>query len=158
MSTKFPMTVEGYQRLKEELDQLKKFDRPRVSHEIEVARAHGDLRENAEYHAAKEKQGMMEARIRTIEARLAQCEVINPSIFSGDRVLFGAHVTILELESDEETTYQIVGDDESDTKLNKISYASPMAKALIGKEVGDECVIKAPKGDRKVEIIAVEFK
>jgi transcription elongation factor GreA len=152
------MTVDGHNALKAELAQLRKVDRLEVVNEIEVARAHGDLKENAEYHAAKERQGMIEARIKLIEQRLSHAEVINPSSLSGDRVLFGAYVTIFLVDDDEEVTYQIVGDDESDIKQNKISYASPIAKALIGKEEGDEVVIKAPKGDRTAEIVEVEFR
>ncbi len=158
MATKFPMTLDGHNALKAELSQLKKVDRMEVVNEIEVARAHGDLKENAEYHAAKERQGMIEARIKLIEQRLSHAEVINPSSLDGDRVLFGAHVTIYLVDSEEEVTYQIVGDDESDIKQNKISYASPIAKALIGKEEGDEVVIKAPKGNRAAEIVEVEFR
>ncbi|MEM1350617.1 MAG: transcription elongation factor GreA, partial [Myxococcota bacterium] len=153
----FPMTVEGSNRLKAELDHLKKVERPQIVNEIEVARAHGDLKENAEYHAAKEKQGMVEARIKELEVKLTHAEVIDPRSLGGDRVLFGATVTIFEIEGEEEVTYQIVGEDEADIKDAKISYASPIAKALIGKEVGEEVVIKAPKGNRPVEIVEVEF-
>lgn len=154
----YPMTIDGYNKLKEELDQLKRVDRLNIVKEIEVARAHGDLKENAEYHAAKEKQGMVEARIKYLNAKLALSQVIDPKTLSGDRVMFGATVTIYDPESDEEKTYQIVGDEEADIKLNRISYASPIAKALIGKEEGDEVIIKAPKGDRTIEISEVEYK
>ncbi len=155
---KFPMTIDGYNTLREELDQLKRVDRIAIVKEIEVARAHGDLKENAEYHAAKEKQGMIEARIKYLNAKLAMSEVIDPKTLSGERVLFGATVTIYDPETEEEKTYQIVGDEEADIKQNRISYASPIAKALIGKEEGDEVTIKAPKGNRVVEISEVEFK
>lgn len=158
MTTKYPVTTLGAQMLREELDRLKKFERHAVSNEIEVARAHGDLRENAEYHAAKEKQGQIEARIKYLEGRLALAEIIDPRKLDGDKVLFGAHVTIMYPDTEEEVTYQIVGEDESDIKINKISYSSPIAKALIGREVGDLCEIKAPKGVRQVEILEVEFK
>ena len=144
---RYPMTIEGYNALKEELDQLKRHERYAIVKEIEVARAHGDLKENAEYHAAKEKQGMVEARIKYLNAKVAMSEVIDPKSLSGDRVLFGATVTtIFDPETEEESTYQIVGDEEADIKLNRISYASPIAKALIGKEEGDEVTIIAPKG------------
>lgn len=158
MAKKHPMTVYGHRALKGELEQLKKVQRPEIVQEIEVARAHGDLRENAEYHAAKEKQGMIEARIKHLEIMLSHAEVIDPTQLGGERVLFGAKVAIYDFESDEESVYQIVGDEEADIKENKISYASPIAKALIGKEVGEEVIIKAPKGDRSVEIMDVEFE
>ncbi|MEC9396798.1 MAG: transcription elongation factor GreA [Myxococcota bacterium] len=158
MATKYPMTVEGNKKLKEELDHLKKVERPAIVKEIEVARAHGDLRENAEYHAAKEKQGMIEARISHLDIKLSNAEVIDVASLSGDRVLFGAHVTIFDLDTDDEVTYQIVGDEESDIKQSKISYLSPIAKALIGREVGEEVAIETPKGKRNIEIMDVEFK
>lgn len=156
--SKIPMTPEGHQRLKDELEQLRKIERPKIVKEIEEARAHGDLSENAEYHAAKDKQGFVEGRIREIQGKLGQAEVIDPTEMSGDRVVFGATVTILDYDTDEESTYQIVGDDEADIKDNKISYSSPIARALIAKSVGDEVTIKAPKGNRVVEILEVEFK
>jgi transcription elongation factor GreA len=156
--SKIPMTVIGHRRLKEEFDRLKKVERPKVISDIEEARAHGDLKENAEYHAAKEKQGFIEGRIQELEGKLALAQIIDPSSLSGDRVVFGATVTLLDLESDEEKTYQIVGDDEADIKEAKISYTSPIARAMIGKEAGDEAVIKAPGGDRSVEILKVVFK
>ncbi len=155
---KHPMTIQGYNDLKEELDHLKRVERLNIVKEIEVARGHGDLKENAEYHAAKEKQGMVEARIKYLNAKLAMSEVIDPKTLSGSRVMFGATVTIYDLDTDEEKTYQIVGDEEADIKLNRISYASPIAKALIGKQEGDEAVIHAPKGSRNVEISEVEYK
>ncbi|RAL23546.1 transcription elongation factor GreA [Lujinxingia litoralis] len=155
---KIPMTVEGHRRLRDELDNLKKVERPRIVQEIEEARAHGDLKENAEYHAAKDKQGFVEGRIREIEGKLAHAQVVDPTEFSGDRVVFGAHVTVFFIDTDEEKTYQIVGDDEADIKDLKISFSSPIARALIAKSVGDECVIKAPGGDRVVEIMEVEFR
>ncbi len=141
MAVTFPMTVGGHNTLKAELSRLRKFDRLEVVAEIEVARAHGDLKENAEYHAAKERQGMIEARVKQIEQRLSHAQVINPSSLDGDRVLFGAHVTIFLVEEQEQVTYQIVGDDEADIKEFKICYASPIARALIGKEEGDEVII-----------------
>lgn len=158
MTTKFPMTLAGHQALKDELDHLKKVERPNIVHEIEVARAHGDLRENAEYHAAKDRQGQIEGRIKAIEAKLSLAEVIDPKSFSGDKVFFGAHVTVFYVDNEEEHTYQIVGDDEADLEAGKISFASPIAKAVIARRVGDECQIKAPKGQRTIEIVEVEYK
>lgn len=155
---KVPMTKIGHQRLKEELDHLKRVERPKVVTDIEEARAHGDLSENAEYDAAKDKQGFVEGRIREIQGKLAQAEVIDPSTLSGERVVFGATVTIYDYDADDEFTYQIVGDDEADIKDKKISYSSPIARAMIGKSVGDEATIKAPKGNRVVEIMDVSFE
>jgi transcription elongation factor GreA len=155
--TKIPMTKEGKKRLQEELDELKKVERPKVVDEIETARAHGDLSENAEYHAAKEKQSFVEGRIQELQAKISNAQVIDVGSLSGDRVMFGATVTIYDFDKDEEVTYKIVGDDESDIKEKKISYASPIAKALIGKEVAQEVQIKTPGGTRTVEIVDVEF-
>lgn len=155
---KVPMTPGGYQSLKEELDHLKRVERPSTVKEIEEARAHGDLSENAEYHAAKDKQGFVEGRIREIQGKLQHAQIIDPKELSGDRVVFGATVTIYDFDSDEESTYQIVGDDESDIKEGKISFSSPIARALIAKSVGEEVTIKAPKGDRIIEILDVVFK
>ncbi len=152
-----PMTKAGHKQLKEELDRLKTKERPKVVEDIKEARAHGDLSENAEYDAAKDRQGFVEGRIREIQGKLAQAEVIDPATLSGDRVVFGATVTLYDIDEDEELTYQIVGDDESDIKENKISYKSPIARALIGKSIGEETTIKAPQGDRFMEIMDVEF-
>lgn len=154
---KIPMTTEGYRALRDELDNLKKVERPKIVQEIEVARAHGDLKENAEYHAAKEKQGFVEGRIREIEAKLSNAEVIDVTKMSGTRVVFGCTVVVIDLETDEEKRYKIVGDDEADLKAGKISFSSPIARALIGKDEGDEVVIKAPGGDRNVEIGEVTY-
>ena len=153
----FPMTLEGHQRLKEELKRLKETDRHQVSKEIEIARAHGDLKENAEYHAAKEKQGFIEARIRELEAKLAQANVIDVSKLSGNKVVFGARVTLQDTETDDEQTYAIVGEDEADVKSGKISVSAPVARAMIGREVGETVKVKTPKGFRELEIIKVEF-
>ncbi len=155
--SQIPMTVEGHRRLKEELHHLKVVERPKVILAIEEARAHGDLKENAEYHAAKEKQSFVEGRLREVEAKLGAAQVINPRDLSGDRVMFGATVTVYDSADDSEKTYQIVGDDEADIKENKISYTSPIARALLGKEVGDEGVIKAPGGDRTIEIVDLQY-
>lgn len=156
--SKVPMTVVGYRRLKDELDKLKKVERPSVIQDIEEARAHGDLKENAEYHAAKNKQGFVEGRIKEVEGKLALAQVIDPTTLSGDRVVFGATVTIFDFDSDEERTYQIVGDDEADIKEMKIAFSSPIARAMIGRNVGDETTIKAPAGNRVIEILALAFK
>jgi transcription elongation factor GreA len=155
---KYPMTPQGNARLKAELKKLKEVDRPANSKAIEIARGHGDLSENADYSAAKEEQGMIEARIRELEVKLALAEVIDPTTLSGDRVVFGATVTIQDTDTDDELTYTIVGEDEGDIKRNRISIAAPVARALIGRSVGDTVKIQTPKGAREVEIIDVEFK
>lgn len=155
--SQIPMTVEGHRRLKEELHNLKVIERPKVIQAIEEARAHGDLKENAEYHAAKEKQSFVEGRLREVEAKLGVAEIINPRDLSGDRVMFGATVTIYDTTDDAEKTYQIVGDDEADIKENKIAYTSPIARAILGKEVGDEGIIRAPGGNRTIEIIDLKY-
>jgi transcription elongation factor GreA len=153
-----PMTVHGHERLKEELRQLKNVERKKISADIETARGHGDLKENAEYHAAKEKQSFVEGRIQDLEDKLSRANIIDPSKLTGDRVVFGATVSIVDGETDDKNTYQIVGDDEADLKQGKISISSPIARALIGKESGDEVEIRSPKGVRKVEIVNVAFK
>ena len=153
-----PMTREGFEALKEELEELKKVERPKVVEAIEEARAHGDLSENAEYDAAKEKQGFVEGRIQELEGLISQAQIIDPTQLGGDRVKFGATVTIYNLDTDEEKTYKIVGNEEADIKEDKISYTSPIAKALIGKEVAEEVTIKTPGGEKLVEIIDVQFK
>ena len=151
--TKFPMTVEGADRLQEELDQLKKVDRPRIVQAIAEAREHGDLKENAEYHAAREQQGFCEGRIQEIEAKLSNAQVIDiTKIPAGEKVIFGTTVDIINVETDETVTYKIVGDDEADVKANKISVSSPIARGLIGKEVGDSVVIRTPGGEVEYEI------
>jgi transcription elongation factor GreA len=154
---KIPMTKHGFQELKKELDQLKKVERHKIIDEIETARAHGDLSENAEYHAAKERQGFVEGRIQELQGKISNAEIIDPSTMSGDRVVFGATVTIYDFGSDEENTYQIVGDDEADIKENKISFSSPIARSIIGKTVGQEVQLKTPGGQKELEIVDVEF-
>lgn len=153
---KFPMTPKGAEMLRADLVRLKE-ERPRISKEIEVAREHGDLSENAEYHAAKERQGINEARIRDVEGRLAAGEVIDPTTLSGERVMFGAHVTLLNLDTNEETRYQIVGLEEADIESGLISFDAPVARALIGKSIGDEVTVKLPGGVRHYEISDVEY-
>jgi transcription elongation factor GreA len=153
-----PMTVEGHSVLKEELRRLKSEDRPSIIQQIAEARAHGDISENAEYHAAKERQGFIEARIKDLEIKLGRAQVVDPSTLSGDKVLFGATVTILLYDGDEKQTWQIVGDDESDTKRSKIGVSSPIARAMIGRHEGEEIKIQSPKGTREGEILKVEFR
>jgi transcription elongation factor GreA len=147
-----PMTPEGHAALHAELNQLKNIERLKISREIGVAREHGDLRENAEYHAAKEKQGMIEARIAVLEDHIARAEVIDPKNNVGDTVKFGAHVTLEDTDSGETKKYRIVGPDEADIKKGTIAATSPVARALIGKRVGDEVTVKAPGGERIYEL------
>ena len=154
---KVPMTVQGAETLRVKLKRLKEVERPRVTREIEIARAHGDLSENAEYHAAREKQGMIEAQIREIGDKLGRAQIIDPSQLSGDRVLFGATVTLLDLENESEITYQIVGTDEAEPKEGRISVTSPLGRALIGKGVGDEIAVSTPGGNRGYSIEDVQF-
>lgn len=152
------MTVAGAECLRAELDQLKKVDRPRIVKAISDAREHGDLKENAEYHAAREQQSFAEGRIQEIEGKLANAQVIDiTKLPAGDKVIFGATVSLINLDTDEKSKYQIVGDDEADVKSGKISINSPIARGLIGKSVGDEVVIKTPAGDSEFEIDQVEY-
>ena len=157
MLEKVPMTPTGAQKLRDELSRLKE-ERPKISREIGIARDHGDLSENAEYHAAKERQGLCEARIKDIEDKLARAEVIDPTKLSGDRVRFGATVVVTNLDTDEETTYQIVGADEADINQGLISVSAPLARALIGKSIGDEVVVNLPAGTRRYEIGSIDFR
>lgn len=155
---RIPMTQAGYEQLQSELKRLKTKDRYDVAKEIEEARAHGDLSENAEYEAAKERQGHIEARIRDLESKLARADVIDPTKFaSSDKVVFGATVELEDLDTGEELLVQIVGPDEGDAKKGKISVHSPLARALIGKEVEDEAVVRAPGGTRSYEVKAIRF-
>ena len=157
--TKVPITVRGAEALREELTRLKGVERPRVTQAIAEARAHGDLKENAEYHAARDQQGLMEARIRDIEGKLSNCQVINPAeLNAGGKVVFGATVEIVDEDSRDETTYQIVGEDEADIKAGRISYSSPIARALIGKEEGDVVTVATPGGTKSLEIVAVRYE
>jgi transcription elongation factor GreA len=152
------MTPRGQQALREELKHLREVERPKNVQDIEEARAHGDLRENAEYHAAKEKQGFIEGRSREIEAVLAQAEVIDPAKLSGTRVVFGATVQLTDTDSGDQTTYTIVGDYESDIKLGRLAISAPVTRALIGKEQGDTVTIRTGKGSREYQISAVRFQ
>jgi transcription elongation factor GreA len=155
--SKFPMTVEGAEKLRLELEDLKKVQRPRIVQAIAEAREHGDLKENAEYHAAREQQSFCEGRIQEIEGKLSNAQIIDvKAIPHSGRVIFGTTVTIINLETDQSVTYQIVGDDEADVKANKISVNSPIARALVGKEEGDIVVVKAPGGEVEYEIETVE--
>ena len=155
---KVPMTEEGYATMQEEVKLLKSEERPRIIRAIEEARAHGDLSENAEYHAAKEAQGWNETRIQELEDKLSRAEVIDPSKLSGDTVRFGAKLTLIDEETDAEVKYQIVGDVESDAKKGRISLSSPIARALIGKSKGDTVEVAAPGGARSYEVMKVEFR
>ena len=158
MSDKYPMTPAGLTTLRRNLKQLKDVDRPRNSLAIEVARGHGDLKENADYSAAKEEQGMIEAKIRDAEARISLAEVIDPMSLAGNtRVMFGATVTVEDPATGDRTTYTIVGDHEADLKRGRISVNAPLARGMIAKEVGDTAVVHTPKGKREVEIAAVEW-
>ena len=155
---KVPLTVKGAERLRVELHQLKSVERPSVIAAIAEARSHGDLSENAEYDAAKERQGFVEGRIKEVEGKLAAAQVIDPaSLDAGGKVVFGATVDLEEEDSGEQVTYQIVGEDEADLKHGLINISSPIARALIGKEEGDTAVVQAPGGDRHYEIIAVRY-
>ncbi|WP_203073033.1 transcription elongation factor GreA [Falsiroseomonas ponticola] len=154
---KFPMTAEGLARLEEELRQLKAEERPAVIRAIAEARAHGDLSENAEYHAAREKQSFIEGRIAELESVIPSAEVIDTSKLTGNQVRFGAHVTVVDEETEDEKTYRIVGQHEADMKKGSISISSPLAKALIGKKVGDSVEVPAPGGARVYEIAGVRF-
>jgi transcription elongation factor GreA len=153
-----PITLRGAEALQQELKELKTIKRPQVVAAIAEAREHGDLKENAEYHAAREQQSFIEGRIQELEGTLSNSQVIDPATLPQDgRVVFGVTVDLLNIDTDEEVSYQIVGDYESDIKLNRISVSSPIARALIGKEVDDVVVVKAPGGDIEYEIVAIRY-
>jgi transcription elongation factor GreA len=155
---KIPMTPKGQQALKDELQKLKNVERPTIVKAIEVARGHGDLSENADYSAAKEKQSFIEGRIRDIETKLALANVIDPAkIVPSGKVVFGSKVTVEDTDTGEQQTYTIVGEDEADIKRALISVTSPVARSLIGREVGDAVKVKAPKGQRELEVVKIEF-
>ncbi len=158
MVEKNPITPEGAQRLREELHRRKTIERPAIAQMIAEARAHGDLSENAEYHAARERAGFNEGRIKELEDKLARAEIIDPKTLAGDKVAFGATVKLLNTATDEEVTYRIVGADEADINNGSISISAPIAKSLLGKEVGDEVKIRTPAGERTYEILSIEFK
>ena len=154
-----PVTAEGSERLKAELKELKYVKRPIVVEAIAVARDHGDLKENAEYHAAREEQGFMEGRIAELESVLGNAQIIDVTkLNQSGRVVFGCTVELIDVESDEEVTYQVVGDIEADISLNRIAISSPIARAMIGKEEGDEVIVRAPSGDREYEVTAVHYR
>ncbi len=152
-----PMTASGLVKLEDEVKNLKQVERPAVIRAIAEARAHGDLSENAEYHAAKERQGFIEGRILELEDVIGRAQVIDPSKLSGNTVKFGATVTMIDEDTDKEATYQIVGDMEADLKQKRISLSSPIARALIGKSVGDSVEVAAPGGAKSYEIVKVRF-
>ncbi|MCF8473048.1 MAG: transcription elongation factor GreA [Emcibacter sp.] len=156
MVEKVPMTAEGHERLEAELKHLKHDERPSVIKAIEEARAHGDLSENAEYHAAKERQGFIESRIQDLEGKISRASVVNAKDLSGDTVVFSATVSLAD-EDDKMFTYQIVGVDEADVSEGKISHISPIGRALIGRKVGDEVEVKTPRGEIYYEITKIEF-
>lgn len=153
---RIPMLRQGFQAMEVELKRLKHEERPAVVVAIEEARAHGDLSENAEYHAAKERQGMIEARVNELEDKMSRAEVIDPTRLSGDRAVFGATVTLID-EDDKKVTYQIVGADEADVSKGQISFTSPIGRALIGKSTGDEVEVITPGGEKYYDIESVEF-
>jgi transcription elongation factor GreA len=155
---KIPMTAEGHKALDEELRHLKSVERPAVIAAISEAREHGDLSENAEYHAAKERQGWIEGRVQELEDKIARAQVIDISKMSGSHVKFGATVTVVDEDTEQESTYKIVGDDEADVKSGKISLSSPIARAMINKEEGDVVEVNAPGGVKSYEILKVEWK
>jgi transcription elongation factor GreA len=154
---KVPMTPEGHLRMREELNQLRSVERPAIIQAIATAREHGDLSENAEYHAARERQSFVEGRVKELENKLARAEVIDPSKLSGDRVAFGATVKLSNVDTGEEVSYRILGADESDLAKGSIGITSPLARSLIGKRVGDEVKMRMPGGDRTYEVLDIVF-
>ena len=154
---KFPITADGYTRMEAELKQLKSVDRPAVIAAISEARAHGDLSENAEYSAAKEKQSFIEGRISELEARISRADIIDVKSLKNDTIKFGATVMLADCDNDDKTTYQIVGEYEADIKVNRISITAPIAKALINKKVGDVVEVKTPKGGKEYEVLSIKY-
>lgn len=155
---KYPMTLQGHLDLKKELEHLKSKERPKIINAIAEARSHGDLKENAEYHAAKEQQGFIEGRIHELENKLSHCQIIDVSVLPNEgKVIFGATVTLLSLEDETRVTYQIVGEDEADLKHKKISVTSPIARALIGKYEDDEVIVNTPQGEVSYEVVEVKY-
>jgi transcription elongation factor GreA len=156
--TKVPLTARGAEKLREELDRLKRVERPRIIQAIAEARAHGDLKENAEYHAAREQQGFVEGRIKDIEGKLSHAQIIDVTkIHANGKVVFGATVDVMDASDDSEHTFQIVGEDEADSKNGRISVTSPIARALIGKGEGDVAMVQTPGGVRELEILEVRY-
>ena len=156
--TKIPMTADGYARLEEELRHLKGVARPEVIRAIAEAREHGDISENAEYHAARERQSFIEGRLAELEDKISRAEIIDPATLSGKQVKFGAHVTLIDEDTEEKSVYQIVGEDEADIKAKRLAITSPLARALVGKSVGDQVEVTTPGGSRSYEISKVAFK
>jgi transcription elongation factor GreA len=156
--TKIPMTADGYARLEEELRHLKSVARPDVIRAISEAREHGDISENAEYHAARERQSFIEGRLAELEDKISRAEVIDPAKLSGKQVKFGATVTLIDEDTDEKQVFQIVGEDEADIKAKRLAITSPLARALVGKSVGDSVEVTTPGGSRSYEISKVAFK
>ncbi len=157
MTAKLPMTASGYEQLQEELKHLRSVERPAVIKAIAAAREHGDLSENAEYHAARERQSFIEGRVAELEDKVSRAEVIDVSKLSGDTVKFGATVTLVDEDTDEEMTYQLVGEDEADVKQGRIGITSPIARAIIGKSVGDSVEVDTPRGAKQYEILGVTW-
>lgn len=158
MAEKIPMTKKGYEKLQDELERLRKVERPRNIKDIEEARGHGDLSENAEYHAAKERQGFIEGRMQELQGKLASAQVIDTSRLSNEKVVFGATVVLLDQDSEEEKRYTLVGTDEADLKEGKISTISPVGKALIGHRVGDVVTVRVPAGTVDYEVLEINFE
>ncbi len=158
MADRFPMTPACLTKLRADLKHLKEVERPQNINDIEVALSHGDLRENAEYHAAKEKQAELDARKRYLEYRIGRAQVIDPTTIKSTKVSFGATVTLEDMDTEETVVYALVGEDESDVRKGKISIMTPVARALLGKEAGDDVIVKLPKGDRELEVLKVEYK
>ena len=157
MVERIPMSRQGHQQLKDELDQLERVERHEVVKAIEIARAHGDLSENAEYHAAKERQGMIEGRIMDLNDKLGRAEVIDCTSVSVERAVFGTIVTLMDMDTDKEITYQLLGPEEADVKKGSISVLSPLGKSILGKEPGDEVITKTPGGIREFEIVEISI-
>lgn len=150
-------TIEGLDRLKARLRQIREVDRPQNVQDIEEARAHGDLRENAEYHAAKEKQGLLAEEMSVLEDKIARAQVVDPSTLAGDKIVFGAKVTLVNVDTDEEVVYEITSEDEADARTGRISYNAPLARALLGHELDDEITVMTPGGKRVYEVVAISF-
>jgi transcription elongation factor GreA len=155
---KIPMTADGYGRLEEELKQLKSIERPAIIRAIAEAREHGDLSENAEYHAARERQSFIEGRVLELEDKISRAEIIDVSKLSGKVIKFGATVTLIDEDTDEKSAYQIVGEDEADIKSKRLAITAPLARALVGKKVGDQVEVTTPGGSKSYEIAKVQFK
>ncbi len=157
MTERIPMTPSGYKKLEAELKHIRTVERPKIVKEIEVARAHGDISENAEFHAAKERQGQIETRVRVIDDRLARAQVIDPSGQAVDQVRFGMTVVLVDADTNEEATYTILGEEEADAKCGRISVTSPVARALLGRGVGEAVTVRVPKGKREFEILEIRI-